>query len=63
MFKKAKGDFYKMLDLRYNAHNKEVKDNPKQVEFQKGWLNRVERITQGRYGFCKRLHTFGRNEG
>lgn len=46
MFKKAKGDFYKMLDLRYNAHNKEVKDNPKQVEFQKGWLDRVERITQ-----------------
>lgn len=46
MFKQAKGDFYKMLDIRYKEHVKEVEKDPRQEKFRQGWLNRVNKLRQ-----------------
>lgn len=38
MFKKANGNFYKMLNIRLKEHIKEVENNPEQQKFKKDGL-------------------------
>lgn len=42
MFKKAGGDFYKMLNIRREQYKDTVRHNPDQEVFIKGWLNRID---------------------
>lgn len=44
MFKQASGNFYKMLEIRFKEHIKEVEKDPRQQKFEQGWIDRVKRI-------------------
>ena len=44
MFKKARNNFYNMLELRKNKHREEVDKYPEQQKYLRGWLDRVDRI-------------------
>ena len=41
MYKKSGGNIYQFLKERAKYHNIDIKDNPKQKEFEQGWFNRL----------------------
>jgi lysozyme family protein len=40
----AKGDVKKLITLRREFYNKIVKNNPSQIVFLKGWMNRIDHV-------------------